>query len=128
MSGGRADALLVVEVLFVVGDRHDVRQHVAFFADHAAVLLAQQGVAEPIVVVLLRIIGAHVIEPPAALGPVPWSARIRRRIRRTRCVRSTGRFPRYASRSSPGDSPYPCPRGTDRASGARPCAACARSR
>src|SRR3954454_23216701 len=69
-SGGGADALLVVEVLLVLGDRHDVGLDGALLADHPAVLLAEQRVAEPVGVVLVRIIRAHVVEAPAALGAV----------------------------------------------------------
>src|SRR5437868_2926743 len=40
-SGGGADALLVVEILFVLGDRDDVRFHRALFAGHPAIPLAE---------------------------------------------------------------------------------------
>src|SRR3954452_19055922 len=53
-SGGGADALLVVEILLVVGDRHDVGLHGTLLAGHLVVLLGPQRVAEPVLVVLLR--------------------------------------------------------------------------
>src|SRR3954452_18535759 len=65
-SGGGADALLVVEVLLVVRDRHDIGLHGTLLAGHLAVSLAPQRVAEPVLVVLLRKIRAPVIEAPAA--------------------------------------------------------------
>ena len=40
-SGGGADALLVVEVLLVVGDRNHIGLHGALLAGHLAVLLAR---------------------------------------------------------------------------------------
>src|ERR1700683_5490191 len=74
-SGRRVDALLVVEIFLVGGDRHDIGGYGALLAGHSAILLAQERVAEPVLVVLLGIVGPQVIEAPAALGAVERSVR-----------------------------------------------------
>src|SRR5579863_283382 len=57
-SDADPDALLVVEVLLIFGDRDHVRLHCALLAHHAAVLLLQQRVAEPVLIVLLWVVCA----------------------------------------------------------------------
>src|ERR1700710_1228064 len=75
ISGRSAHALLVVEVLLLIGDRDDIGLDRALFAAHLAVLLAEQRVAEPVLVVLFGIVGTQVIQAPSAFGTVQRSVR-----------------------------------------------------
>src|SRR5579863_1129213 len=61
-SDADPDALLVVEVLLIFSDRDHVGLHCALLAYHAAVLLSQQRVAKPILIIFLWIVRAKMIE------------------------------------------------------------------
>src|SRR5690606_26156858 len=69
LGGIAADAQAVVGLLFLVVDGHDVGFDLALAMAHAAGLVLEEArVAEPLGVVALGVVGAQVIQAPAAFG------------------------------------------------------------
>src|SRR4051794_16269170 len=67
-SGERADALPVVGIALRLPDGDEIGVHGALRAARPAAVLAQDRVAEPVLVVPLRMVDTQVVQPPAALG------------------------------------------------------------